>query len=282
METEMKDKILSYMRDTVRRPITAEALSEELGVKGAALEPFFEALSELEQTAAVIRNRSGLYGLPERMNLVVGKLSMSGKGYGFIIPDVKQKETDTDVFVPGAMLASAMNGDRVVARVTPSEIPGRSREGEIIRIVERANTKIVGTFASSKSFGFVTPDDQKIGQDIFIPKKSFGGAKTGMKVVAEITKWPEGRHSAEGAVVELLGRVGDPGLDVLSVMRQYDLVQEFPHDVQAEADRVPQKVKPDEYRGRRDRRDVGRDQGFDAAVVCTDRFRTGISAGLCL
>ncbi len=255
METEMKDRILSYMRDTVRRPITAEALAEELGVKGAALEPFFEALSELEQTAAVIRNRSGLYGLPERMNLVVGKLSMSGKGYGFIIPDVKQKETDTDVFVPGAMLASAMNGDRVVARVTPSEIPGRSREGEIIRIVERANTKIVGTFASSKSFGFVTPDDQKIGQDIFIPKKSFGGAKTGMKVVAEITKWPEGRHSAEGAVIELLGRAGDPGVDVLSVMRQYDLVQEFPHDVQAEADRVPQKVKPDEYRGRRDRRE---------------------------
>ena len=255
METEMKDKILSYMRDMVRRPITAEALAEELGVKGAALEPFFEALSELEQTAAVIRNRSGLYGLPERMNLVVGKLSMSGKGYGFIIPDVKQKETDTDVFVPGAMLASAMNGDRVVARVTPSEIPGRSREGEIIRIVERANTKIVGTFASSKSFGFVTPDDQKIGQDIFIPKKSFGGAKTGMKVVAEITKWPEGRHSAEGAVIELLGRAGDPGVDVLSVMRQYDLVQEFPHDVQAEADRVPQKVKPDEYRGRRDRRE---------------------------
>ena len=150
METEMKDKILSYMRDTVRRPITAEALAEELGVKGAALEPFFEVLSELEQTAAVICNRSGLYGLPERMNLVVGKLSMSGKGYGFIIPDVKQKETDTDVFVPGAMLASAMNGDRVVARVTPSEIPGRSREGEIIRIVERANTKIVGTFDAGR------------------------------------------------------------------------------------------------------------------------------------
>ncbi|MBR1759939.1 MAG: ribonuclease R [Schwartzia sp.] len=255
METEMQEKIISYMRDTVRRPITAEALAEELEIGGAALEPFFEALSELEKTAAVIRNRSGLYGLPERMNLVVGKLSMSGKGYGFIIPDVRQKETDTDVFVPGAMLASAMNGDRVVARVTPSPIPGRAREGEIIRIVERANTKIVGTFASSKSFGFVTPDDQKIGQDIFIPKKSFGGAKTGMKVVAEITKWPEGRHSAEGAVVELLGRAGDPGVDVLSVMRQYDLVQEFPRDVQAEADRVPQKVKPDEYRGRRDRRD---------------------------
>lgn len=287
METEMKEKIISYMRDEVRRPITAESLAEELAIRGAALEPFFEALSELEQTAAVIRNRSGLYGLPERMNLVVGKLSMTGKGYGFIIPDFRQEETDTDVFVPGAMLASAMNGDRVVARVTPSTVPGRAREGEIIRIVERANTKIVGTFASSKSFGFVTPDDQKIGQDIFIPKKSFGGAKTGMKVVAEITKWPEGRHSAEGAVVELLGRAGDPGVDVLSVMRQYDLVQEFPHDVQAEADRVPQKVKPDEYRGRRDRRELsvvtvdGDDsKDFDDAVYAERRADGGWFLGV--
>jgi ribonuclease R len=185
------------------------------------------------------------------------------------------------------MLASAMNGDRVVARVTPSPIPGRAREGEIIRIVERANTKIVGTFASSKSFGFVTPDDQKIGQDIFIPKKAFGGAKTGMKVVAEITKWPEGRHSAEGAVVELLGRAGDPGVDVLSVMRQYDLVQEFPPEVQKEADRVPQKVKPDEYRGRRDRRELsvvtvdGDDsKDFDDAVYAERRADGGWFLGV--
>ncbi len=275
---EMKDTILNYMRDKIRRPLTAEALADGMHVTGAALEPFWTALEELEKTAAIIRNRSGLYGLPERMNLVVGKLSMSGKGYGFIIPDLRSKETDTDVFVPGAMLASAMNGDRVVARVTPSAIPGRSREGEIIRIIERANTKIVGTFSSSKSFGFVTPDDPKIGQDIFIPKKSFGGAKTGMKVVAEITKWPEGRHSAEGAVVELLGRAGDPGVDILSVMRQYDLVQEFPPEVQAEADRVPQQVKPDEYRGRRDRREFsvvtvdGDDsKDFDDAVYAERR-----------
>ncbi|MCR5558957.1 MAG: ribonuclease R, partial [Schwartzia sp.] len=198
MQKEIEEKILTYMREKVHRPMPAEELVDGMAISGAELDAFWEALSALEKRAAVIKNRSGLYGLPEHMNLVVGKLSMSGKGYGFIIPDVKQKDTVTAVFVPGAMLDSAMNGDRVVARVTPSESPGRSREGESIRIVERANTKIVGTFASSKSFGFVPPDEQKIGQDIFIPKKSFGGAKTGMKVVAEITKWPEGRHSAEG------------------------------------------------------------------------------------
>lgn len=286
MERNMKEEIICYMRDTARRPMTAEALAEGLGVSGAALEPFFEALAELERSAGVIRNRSGLYGLPERMNLVVGRLSMSGKGYGFIIPDVKQDQ-ETDVFVPGAMLATAMHGDRVVARVAPSPIPGRSREGEIIRIVERANTKIVGTFASSQSFGFVTPDDQKIGQDVFIPKKAFHGAKSGMKVVAEITKWPEGRHSAEGSVVEVLGRAGEPGVDVLSVMRQYDLVQEFPDDVQAEADRVPQAVLEEECRGRRDRRalltvtvDGDDSRDFDDAVYAERRADGGWFLGV--
>ena len=148
-----------------------------------------------------------------------------------------------------------MNGDRVVARVAPSEIPGRSREGEIIRVVERANKRIVGTFESSKTFGFVTPDDTKLSQDIFIPKKGFGGAKVGMKVVVEITKWPDGRRSAEGNVIEVLGKAGDPGIDILSVMRQYDLSEEFPEDVQQDADDTEMSVAPEEYRGRRDRRD---------------------------
>ena len=144
------------------------------------------------------------------------------------------------------MLSSAMHGDRVVVRVMPSEIPGRSREGEIIRVVDRANTKIVGTFESSKTFGFVTPDDTKLNQDIFIPRKSFGGAKVGMKVVVEITKWPNGRRSAEGQVIEVLGRTGDPGVDVLSVMRQYDLDEAFPPEVQEAADQTESMVSPEE------------------------------------
>ena len=153
MKNEFEEKILNYMRETVHRPMPAEELAAGMDFSGAELDMFWEALAALEKRAAVIKNRSGLYGLPEHMNLVVGKLSMSGKGYGFIIPDVKLTEAETDVFVPGAMLGSAMHGDRVVARVSPSPIPGRSREGEIIRIVERANKKIVGTIASSKSFG---------------------------------------------------------------------------------------------------------------------------------
>ena len=284
---DMKEEILTYMREGAFRPLSADALAEGMKRTGAARKSFDLALAELEKSAAVIKNRSGLYGLPEHMNLVVGKLSMSGKGYGFIIPDVKLTPADTDVFVPGALLASAMHGDRVVARLSPSPIPGRSREGEIIRIVERANTKIVGTFAATQSFAFVTPDDQKIGQDVFIPKKAFHGAKTGMKVVAKITKWPEGRHSAEGEIVEILGKVGAPGVDVLSVMRQYDLAQEFPDEVQAAAYQVPQTVMPQEYEGRRDRRnftavtiDGDDSKDFDDAVYAERREDGGWFLGV--
>lgn len=251
---ELKDRILEYMRKDTYRPLTEEELAEKLRFTDEELVGFWPALEELEQSAAIFQNHSGLYGLPERMNLVVGRLSMTAKGFGFIIPENKQ-ETDTDVFVPGAMLASAMNGDRVIARVSISEISGRSREGEIIRVVERLNKKIVGTFESSKSFGFVTPDDRKLHQDIFIPKKYFGGAKIGMKVVVEITKWPDTRRSAEGRVVEVIGKVGEPGVDVLSVMRQYELSEEFPADVQQAADKTESEVDPTEYRGRKDRRD---------------------------
>lgn len=286
-KTDMRDEILTYMREGAFRPLSADAMAEGMKRTGAGRKAFDLALEELEKSAAVIKNRSGLYGLPEHMNLVVGKLSMSGKGYGFIIPDMKRVTADTDVFVPGALLASAMHGDRVVARLSPSPIPGRAREGEILRIVERANTKIVGTFTATRSFAFVTPDDQKIGQDVFIPKKAFHGAKTGMKVVAEITKWPEGRHSAEGEIVEILGKVGAPGVDVLSVMRQYDLAQEFPDEVQAAAYQVPQTVMPQEYEGRRDRRtfttvtiDGDDSKDFDDAVYAERRGDGGWFLGV--
>ena len=195
------------MREEAYKPLLAEDVAEGMQLSQEELVQFWGAMEELEEEALIIRNRSDLYGIPSRMHLVVGRLSVSAKGFGFIIPEVREKEEDTDVFVPGPMIGTAMNGDRVVARVTPSEIPGRSREGEILRIVERANKRIVGTFDGSKTFGFVTPDDTRLRQDIFVPKKLFGGAKTGMKVVVEITEWPTKRHSAEGRVIEVqIGR----------------------------------------------------------------------------
>ena len=128
-KTDMKEEILTYMREGAFRPLSADALAEGMKRTGAARKSFDLALAELEKSAAVIKNRSGLYGLPEHMNLVVGKLSMSGKGYGFIIPDVKLTPADTDVFVPGALLASAMHGVwwRVSRRRRFRGVPGKVR-----------------------------------------------------------------------------------------------------------------------------------------------------------
>ncbi len=281
-QNELQERIVNYMRTAAYKPLTADDLAAAMSLAQEELALFWTALEELEKTAAVIKTRHERFGVPERMNLVVGRLSMSAKGFGFIIPEVREKETDSDIFVPGVSLGGAMNGDRVVARISPSEIAGRSREGEIIRIVvngdrvvarispseiagrsregeiirivERANEQIVGTFEESRHFGFVTPDDKKIGQDIFIPKGAVHGAKAGMKVVVRITKWPAGRRNAEGEVEEILGRAGEPGVDVLSVMSQYGLSEEFPADVAAEAAAIEDAVSPEEFSGRRDRR----------------------------
>lgn len=256
---DLKERIVAYMHEDAYRPMLAEDLAAEMGLTQADQIEFSRALEELEKEGAIIKNRSDLYGVPSRMHLVVGHLSMTAKGFGFIIPDVREVVNDveeSDVFVPGPNLDTAMHGDRVVARVTESQDPNRSREGEIIRILERANEKIVGTFESSKMFGFVTPDNTKLTQDVFVPKKEFHGAKTGDKVVVKVTKWPHRHRNAEGTIVEVLGKVGEPGVDVLSVMRQYDLSEEFPEDVQAAADAVEENPAPEEYEGRADRRNL--------------------------
>ena len=255
---DLKERIVAYMRDAAYRPMSAEDLGEALQLTDEEQVEFGPALEELEAEGAIIRNRSDLYGVPSRMHLVVGRLQMTAKGFGFIVPDLRESEDETDVFVPGPCLGSAMNGDRVVARVTPAADPmaRHNREGEILRVLVRANERIVGTYESSKMFGFVTPDDMKLTQDIFIPKKASRKAKTGDKVVVKITKWPEARRNAEGEVVEVLGHVGDPGVDVLSVMRQYDLSETFPEDVQAAASACEQYPTAEEYVGRADRRDL--------------------------
>ena len=148
-QNELKESIVNYMRTAAYKPLTADDLAGAMNLTEEGLALFWPALEELEKTAAVIKTRHERFGVPERMNLVVGRLSMSAKGFGFIIPEVREKETDSDIFVPGVSLGGAMNGDRVVARISPSEIAGRSREGEIIRIVERATTRRSGRTSSS-------------------------------------------------------------------------------------------------------------------------------------
>lgn len=255
----LQERIMQYMQNHAKRPMSQEALLKALNINDEQINEFSTAMEELEQNNSLIQNRSGLFGLPEQMNLVIGRLSMTSKGFGFVIPESDDKAgvaKKNDVFIPGLMLKSAMNNDKVLVRITQEGGEFSKREGEIIRIISRANTKIVGTFESSRTFGFVVPDDTKLNQDIFIEGRYFNGAKVGMKVVAEITKWPSKNHCPEGRIIEVLGKIGAPGVDILSVMRQYDLDEKFPEDVQTEASELEQKVAPNEYANRLDRREL--------------------------
>ena len=214
-----KTTILDFMRSSSYAPQTAEALIETIPISGN-LDHFWKDLLELEENGDIIKTRFGTYGLPEKMGLVVGRFQLTSKGFGFVIPD--NKGDRPDVFIPPRALGGAMNNDRVMARVESSS-GGNKPEGEIIRIITHANNKIVGIFHQSGDFGFVTPDDKRIGQDIYIMKRHFGGAKTNQKVVAEITEWPVERRNAEGRIIEILGNVGDVGLEILSIIKQNDL-----------------------------------------------------------
>ena len=193
------------------------------------------------------------YGVPERMNLIVGRLQSNKKGFGFIIPD--GGIVGSDVYVSAEDLNGAMHNDRVIARIIRRSEEGLRNEGEIIRIIKRGNVKIVGTFESSRNFGFVVPDDQKITQDIFIPKSETMGAKEGYKVVVEITQYPESRRNPEGRIIEILGHIDDVGTDILSIIKKYDLPQEFPSEVINQTKNIPDTIREEDIKGRRDLRD---------------------------
>ena len=185
------------------------------------------------------------------MGLVTGRLQLTSKGFGFVIPD--NKGDKPDVFISPRALNGAMNNDRVMARVN-YDIHGKKPEGEIIRVITRAHNKIVGTFFQSRDYAFVVPDDKKIASDIYIMRRDFNGAKNNRKVVVEITQWPQEFRKAEGKVVEILGKVGDVGLEILSIIKQNDLPLEFPAEVVEASKKVPKTVLKNEVAGRRDLR----------------------------
>ncbi|MEK3884947.1 ribonuclease R [Paenibacillus sp. PL2-23] len=250
-----EQELLDFMRETAYKPMTYQELETSFGIEGAAeFKEFLKLLNKLEDEGKVIRTRNERYGVPERMNLLRGKLQAHAKGFAFLLPDVKDHP---DVYIHANDLKSAMNGDIVLVRITSQSEGGGRMEGEVVRIVQRAVTQIVGTFENHEAYGFVIPDDKRINRDIFIPKGGFQGAVTGQKVVVRIVVYPEGRSAAEGEILEILGHKNDPGVDILSIIRKHQLPESFPDEVMAEAEEAPDTITEEEIveQGRRDLRD---------------------------
>src|SRR5690554_5227819 len=194
----------------------------------------------------LIQTKKRKYGIPEDFGYLAGRLQGNAKGFGFLIPDSKDSE---DVFIPADKINGALHKDRVMIKVLKTTVDfTRSKEVEVVRILERANRTIVGIFELEKHFGFVVPDDKRISQDIFIPKEKVNGAKTGYKVVAELYRWPENRRNPEGGIVEVLGHKDEAGTDILSIIRQFELPEEFSPEVIQAAKNMPKYVSKEEIK----------------------------------
>lgn len=244
-----QEKLLDLMREKVYKPLSETELVSALSANIADQQPWRELIGQLENAGVIVKTRYHRYGLPEMMNLAVGRVLGNAKGFAFLsVPG-----RDEDVYLAASNMNGAMHGDKVIVRLGERQ-EGRKDEGEVIRILERANQKLVGRFEGGEQIGFCVPDDRKLGQDVVISPGGTMGAKSGDKIVVRITQFPEGRHAATGVVEAVLGRAGDPGVDVLSVMHQFDLPQEFPDAVRQQVANMGLTVTEADLKGRMDLR----------------------------
>ena len=249
----MKDELLHFFKESGTKPLTVSEIEESLKIEEVVqFKELVKALNELEETGELVRTRKNRFGLPEKMNLIRGRIQMHAKGFAFLIPDDKDQK---DVYINHADLASAMNNDLVLVRLEKKDTDGNRPEGAVIRILERAVIQVVGTFEDNRSFGFVIADDKRIPNDIFIPKNMTGGAVSGHKVIARITKYPEGRMSAEGEIIHILGHKNDPGIDIISIIHKHGITVDFPEEVLEQAANTTDIVSEEEIKDRRDLRD---------------------------
>ncbi|MCR8636222.1 ribonuclease R [Paenibacillus radicis (ex Xue et al. 2023)] len=247
-----RNDVLDFMRETAYKPMTYQELEKYFQINSAQdFKDFIKLLNELENEGHIIRTRTERYGVPERMNLLRGKLQAHAKGFGFLIPEERDHP---DVYIHANDMGGAMNGDIILVRITTKSAAGGKLEGEVVRVVNRANTQIVGLFQMNEGYAFVIADDKRVVRDIFIPKEAFNGAMDGHKVVVRIVTYPEGRAAAEGEVIEILGHKNDPGVDIISVIRKHQLPETFPDEVLAEATEVPEVIAETDLVGRRDLR----------------------------
>ena len=185
-----------------------------------------------------------------KKNRIEGIFRATEKGYGF----VEIEGMDEDLFIPSNRVNNALDGDTVRVVIETPKTNGRRAEGKIIKIIKHEKVTVVGIFQQSKSFGFVVPDDKRFGTDIFISKNKIKNAKNKDKVIAKILRYPEKGKNAEGEIIEVLGNVNQAGIDMLSVIKEFDLPNEFPEFVLKEAKEIPQQIDENDIKNRKDLR----------------------------
>ena len=250
-----KDDLLRRIREKVPHPATARELLRELRITREERTAVKRHLRTLVNDGALVHIKGNRYGLPDRMDLVVGKLDGHPSGIGFVTPERPIEGLSRDIYIAAPNMKEALHGDRVVARIERYRDDGRA-EGRIVQVLERTATTVVGRFdIDGSGLGFVTPFDKRLTMDIVIPRQETHGAEPGQMVTVEVTRWPTPSRGPAGRIVEVLGNINDPGVDTEIILRKYGIPDEHGAEAVAEARRIGQNVRPKDIAGRTDFRD---------------------------
>lgn len=244
------EKILAMVSDHQYRPMTIDEMAQVLGVEKQDKKLLRNTVEGLLKEGALLKIKKEKIVLPERYGVYVGRIDVNKRGFGFVF----RGEGKGDIFVPENALKTAMNGDKVQVKLIRENAGTKRAEGEILEVLERKNSKIIGVYEQTKAFGFVRPEDQKLQHDVFISKSNRNFAETGDVVVVEITKWPEKGRNPEGIIVEILGKKGDKGVDILTVVKKFNLPEAFPAKVLTYTDSLSEAADEKEFSKRRDLR----------------------------
>lgn len=245
-----KKLICELVEDELYVPMKEKELAVFMQVSSDDREEFRKVLSALLQEGKIQLTAKGKYMKADN-RFLTGTFISNARGFGFV--EIEGREED--LYIPEDMVNNAFHQDKVQVELLPGK-RGRRQEAVVRKVLEHGMRQVVGTYEQSANFGFVIPDNGKIASDIFIPKECSKGALDGHKVVVELTSYGDERHKPEGKVVEILGSINEPGVDIMSIVRNFDLPTEFGEKVMNQAGRVPDEVHEADMSGRMDLRDV--------------------------
>ena len=244
------DEVVERIRERVGHPATIRELMRVLTTPREDRHRFRRLIMQLVEAGELIRIRGNRYGLADHMQLAVGQLQVNPRGFGFVTSEHATEGAGKDIYVAGVNLHQAMHGDRVAVRL---ERAGGRPEGRIVQVLERANRDLVGRYdVDDTGVRFVLPFDQRVTMDIQIPAGATGGARSGQMVVVEIDRWPTPTRNPIGRIVEVIGELGDPGVDTELIIRKHRIPAAHDPAAVAEAERLGAVVKRRDLRGRTD------------------------------
>ncbi|HYI85935.1 MAG TPA: RNB domain-containing ribonuclease, partial [Burkholderiales bacterium] len=241
--------------NAARAPLSADELAARLRVGRQTRREFDRALSALERAGEIVQNRAGALLVAKRIAVVPGRVEGHPDGHGFLIPDDKGASIGSSIFLPPAEMRQLMHRDRAAVRVTGRDHRGRPT-GEIVEVLERGNRRIVGRLHAEHGVLFLAPEDRRIAHDILVPPAEAGKAKAGQVVTVDLIAQPSKHAQPIGRIAEVLGNHADPGMEIEIAVRKFDVPHEFSKKAVAQARSIPEQLGEDDFRGRKDLRDL--------------------------